>query len=65
MFTLVSSGADAYVLKRLLISYEDTRTRRDFLRNCAGAMAQSGRTVAVDIVMATGEIPAGPSLLTS
>ena len=45
MFTLVSSGADAYVLKRLLISYEDTRTRRDFLRNCAGAMAESGRIV--------------------
>ena len=56
MFASVPSGADAYVLKRVLMSYGDEGAER-LLRNCAAAMAEGGRIVAVDIVMAAGNDP--------
>ena len=56
MFASVPSGADAYVLKRVLMSYGDEDAER-LLRNCAAAMAEGGRIVAVDIVMAAGNDP--------
>ena len=56
MFASAPSGADAYVLKRVLMSYGDEDAER-LLRNCAAAMAESGRIVAVDIVMAAGNDP--------
>ena len=56
MFASVPGGADAYVLKRVLMSYGDEDAER-LLRNCAAAMAESGRIVAVDIVMAAGNDP--------
>ena len=56
MFTSVPCGADVYLLKRVLMSYGDKDAER-LLRNCAGAMAEGGRIVAVDIVMAAGNDP--------
>jgi hypothetical protein len=56
MFASVPGGADAYLLKRVLMSYGDEDAAR-LLRNCAAAMAEGGRIVAVDIVMAAGNDP--------
>jgi len=56
MFASVPSGADAYVLKRVLMSYGDEEAAR-LLRNCAAGLAEGGRIVAVDIVMPAGNDP--------
>ena len=56
MFASVPGGADAYVLKRVLMSYGDEDAAK-ILRNCSAAMADGGRIVAVDIVMAAGNDP--------
>jgi len=56
MFASVPGGADAYLLKRVLMSYGDEDAAR-LLRNCSAAMTEGGRIVAVDIVMAAGNDP--------
>jgi len=61
MFAAVPDGADAYVLKRILMSYGDDDAAR-LLGNCAAAMADGGKILAVDIVMTAGNAatPAKP-----
>ena len=56
MFASVPAGAGAYLLKRILMSYGDEDAER-LLRNCAAAMPEGGRIVAVDIVMPAGNDP--------
>jgi len=56
MLASVPSGADAYLLKRVLMGCGDDEATM-VLRNCASAMAEGGRVIAVDIVMAAGNDP--------
>lgn len=56
MLASVPSGADAYLLKRVLMGWGDEDAAR-VLRNCAAAMAENGKVIAVDIVMAAGNDP--------
>jgi hypothetical protein len=56
MLASVPPGADAYLLKRVLMGSGDADAAMA-LRNCAAAMAEGGKVIAVDIVMAAGNDP--------
>ncbi|MCL2393614.1 MAG: hypothetical protein FWC87_02910 [Acidimicrobiaceae bacterium] len=56
MLASVPSGADAYLLKRVLMGWSDDEAVT-VLGHCAAEMAVDGKVVVVDIVMATGNDP--------
>ena len=56
MLASVPGGADAYLIKRVLMDWGDQDAAR-LLGNCAAAMAQDGKVIAVEMVMATGNDP--------
>jgi len=49
-FTAVPEGGDAYVLKRILHDWDDTRARR-ILENCHRAMPLGGRVLVAEVVV--------------
>jgi hypothetical protein len=61
-FESVPSGADAYVLKRILHDWSDEVCVR-ILRTCREAMAQHGRVLVVDTVIPLGNAPHGGKVL--
>ncbi|QSQ20726.1 SAM-dependent methyltransferase [Pyxidicoccus parkwayensis] len=61
-FESVPSGADAYVLKRILHDWSDDVCVR-ILRNCRAAMAPGGRVLVVDTVIPRGNGPHGGKVL--
>jgi SAM-dependent methyltransferase len=54
----VPAGADAYVVKRVLMDWGDEQAAR-ILRSCAGAMAPGGKVLVVEMVMPARNEP-GP-----
>ena len=52
----VPAGADAYVIKRVLMDWGDEQATR-LLRNCADAMPEDGRVLAVEMVLPPGNEP--------
>ncbi|PTL82827.1 methyltransferase [Vitiosangium sp. GDMCC 1.1324] len=61
-FQSVPSGADAYVLKRILHDWSDEVCVR-ILRHCREAMAEHGRVLVVDTVIPPGNAPHGGKVL--
>ncbi|RYZ42997.1 MAG: SAM-dependent methyltransferase [Myxococcaceae bacterium] len=61
-FQAVPSGADAYVLKRILHDWSDA-VCVDILRHCRAAMAEGGRVLVVDTVIPPGNAPHGGKVL--
>ncbi|WNG29902.1 SAM-dependent methyltransferase [Cystobacter fuscus] len=61
-FESVPSGADAYLLKRILHDWSDEVCVR-ILRNCREAMAENGRVLVVDTVIPPGNAPHGGKVL--
>lgn len=61
-FQAVPSGADVYVLKRILHDWNDEDCVR-ILRNCRSAMAQGGRVLVIDTVIPPGNAPHGGKVL--
>ncbi|RKG55459.1 SAM-dependent methyltransferase [Corallococcus sp. AB011P] len=61
-FQTVPSGADAYVLKRILHDWSD-EVCVDILRHCRRAMAEGGRVLVVDTVIPPGSAPHGGKVL--
>lgn len=61
-FESVPSGADAYVLKRILHDWSDEVCVR-ILRNCREAMVEHGRVLVVDTVIPPGSAPHGGKVL--
>ena len=55
-FTDVPSGGNIYILSRVLMDHEDTRSRQ-ILQNCHDAMAEDGRLLIIQQVIpdATGD----------
>ncbi len=62
LFKSMPSGADAYVLKRILHDWSDEVCVR-ILRNCREAMAEHGRVLVVDTVIPPGNTPHGGKVL--
>jgi hypothetical protein len=56
MLRAVPDGGDAYVIKRVLMDWGDADSTT-ILRHCAGAMADDGRVVVVEMLMPTGNDP--------
>ena len=56
MVRSVPTGGDAYVIKLVFTGEPDERAVA-VLRNCAGAMAEGGRVLVVDIVLPPGDEP--------
>jgi hypothetical protein len=56
MFASVPGGADAYLIKRVLMDWADDDATT-LLRNCAGAMAEHGKILVVEMVMEAGDDP--------
>ena len=56
MVQAVPAGGDAYVIKMVLTAETDERAVA-VLRNCAGAMAEGGRVLVVDVVLPPGDEP--------
>ena len=56
MLASVPGGADAYLIKRVLMDWGD-EDAAEAPRNCAAAMAEGGKVVAVEMVMAAGNDP--------
>jgi cyclopropane fatty-acyl-phospholipid synthase-like methyltransferase len=52
----VPAGADAYVVKRVLMDWGDEQAAR-ILRNCADAMPQDGKVLVVEMVLPSGNEP--------
>lgn len=52
----VPEGADAYLIKRVLMDWGDVDSTT-ILRNCAGAMAPGGRVLVVEMLMPAGNEP--------
>ncbi|MBN8232736.1 SAM-dependent methyltransferase [Corallococcus macrosporus] len=61
-FQTVPSGADTYVLKRILHDWSDA-VCVDILRHCRRAMADGGRVLVVDTVIPPGSAPHGGKVL--
>ncbi|MFP2926507.1 methyltransferase [Pyxidicoccus sp. 3LG] len=61
-FESVPTGADAYVLKRILHDWSDEVCVR-ILRNCRQAMVEHGRVLVVDTVIPPGNAPHGGKVL--
>ncbi len=49
----VPAGAGAYLVKRVLMDWSDEQAAR-ILRNCAGAVAEDGKVLAVEMVLPPG-----------
>ena len=56
MLASVPAGADAYLIKRVLMDWGDDDAAV-LLRNCATAMAEQGKIVVVEMVMVAGNEP--------
>lgn len=56
MFQAVPAGADAYVIKRVLMDWGDEQAAA-VLRNCAAAMSEAGRALVVEMLMGPGNDP--------
>jgi O-methyltransferase domain len=52
----VPTGADAYVIKRVLMDWGDEQATR-LLRNCADAMPEDGKVLAAEMVLPPGNEP--------
>ena len=52
----VPMGADAYVIKRVLMDWGDEQATK-LLRNCADAMPEDGKVLAVEMVLPPGNEP--------
>ena len=56
MLRSVPDGADAYLIKRVLMDWGDADSAT-ILRHCAGAMAEDGKVLVVEMLMPTGNDP--------
>jgi hypothetical protein len=56
MLSAVPKGADAYLIKRVLMDWGDADSMT-ILRLCAGAMAEGGKVLVVEMLMPTGNDP--------
>ncbi len=56
MLERVPAGADAYIIKRVLMDWGDEQAVR-ILQNCAEAMPEDGRVLAVEMVLPPGNQP--------
>jgi hypothetical protein len=56
MLRVVPKGADAYLIKRVLMDWGDADSTA-ILRRCASAMADGGRVLVVEMLMPTGNDP--------
>ncbi len=56
MLASVPAGADAYLIKRVLMDWGDDNATT-LLRNCATAMAKQGKVIAVEMLMPAGNDP--------
>jgi len=56
MLRAVPAGADAYLIKRVLMDWGDVDSTT-ILRNCAAAMARGGRVLVVEMLMPAGNDP--------
>lgn len=56
MLEAVPGGADAYLLKRVLMIWGDEQARR-VLRHCAQALSKGGKVLAVEMIMPPGDDP--------
>jgi hypothetical protein len=56
MLRAVPEGADAYLIKRVLMDWGDADSMT-ILRRCAGAMAEGGKVLVVEMLMPTGNDP--------
>jgi hypothetical protein len=52
----VPAGADAYLIKRVLMDWGDAQAIR-LLRNCGAAMPDGGRVLVVEMVLPPGNEP--------
>lgn len=52
----VPTGADVYLIKRVLMDWGDEQAAR-ILRNCAGALPEDGKVLAVEMVLPPGNEP--------
>jgi O-methyltransferase len=56
MLQSVPAGADAYVIKRVLMDWDDEHAAT-ILRNCAAAMPDAGRALVVEMLMGSANDP--------
>jgi len=56
MLASVPAGADAYLIKRVLMDWADGDATA-LLRNCAAAMAEQGKVIVVEMLMPAGNDP--------
>lgn len=56
MLQSVPAGADAYIMKRVLMDWGDEQAAT-ILRNCAAAMTEAGKALVVEMLMAPGNGP--------
>jgi len=56
MFHDVPPGADAYLIKRVLMDWGDEQAAA-VLRNCAAGMADDGKVLVVEMLLAPGNDP--------
>jgi ubiquinone/menaquinone biosynthesis C-methylase UbiE len=56
VFASVPDGGDAYILSRMIQSWDDTRAI-EILKNCGRAMAPSGRVLVIEGVIHSGNEP--------
>jgi hypothetical protein len=56
MLQSVPNGADVYLIKRVLMDWGDEQAAR-ILRNCAGALPEDGKVLAVEMVLPPGNDP--------
>jgi hypothetical protein len=56
MLRAVPAGADAYLIKRVLMDWGDSASTT-ILRHCADGMAENGRVLVVEMLMPTGNEP--------
>jgi hypothetical protein len=56
MFRDVPRGAEAYLIKRVLMDWGDEQATQ-ILRRCVSAMAENGRVLVVEVIVPTGNEP--------
>ena len=56
MLRAVPVGADAYIIKRVLMDWGDEQAAT-ILRNCAAPMPEGGKVLVVEMLMGTGDAP--------
>jgi hypothetical protein len=52
----VPAGADAYLIKRVLMDWGDADSA-NILRHCASVMAEGGKVLVVEMLMPAGDTP--------